>query len=164
MKKKQVFRNFASAKWKRIFGIWMTLVVVLSVVAQAAGLKYAGHFFRSSEFADNQNIWQYGASEMQLLPVAVIQATEQYITRETSGQKPAEFLEGQTCRRLRYVQQYRHGINIVANTFSACPRLFGQYFSLGSREQKELLSRSRLIVEFICRADGKKDGIISLIK
>ena len=161
-KKKQVSWKIDSVKWKQSFCIWMILVVVLSVLAQAAGPKYVAHFFLSTEAWSGQTTQQ--STAVQLAPVAALQNTEHYTTRETSGQKTTEFLEGQTFRRLRYAQQHRQWANLAANVFSVSPDLLKQYFSLGYKEQKELLSRSRLIVEFICRADGKKDGILSLIK
>lgn len=156
---------------KRLFCIWMTLVVLLSVMVQTAGPKYVTHFFVSTEVRDGQpdrnlkvglGIQQNTA--VQLIPVAAWQNTKTYTTRETSGQKAAEYLARQSFRRLRYVQQQRHWMDVMASECSACLGLAIQYALLGCKEQKELLSVSRLIVDFICRADGKKDGISSLIK
>ena len=156
---------------KRLFCIWVTLVVLLSVLAQADGPKYVAHFFVSAEARNWQsdsnvkadlNIQQNTA--VQLIPVTAWQNTKTYTTRETSGQKAAEYLARQSFRRLRYVQQQRHWMDVMTSECSACLGLAIQYALLGCKDQKELLSASRLIIEFICRADGKKDGILSLIK
>lgn len=141
--------------------MWMIPVLVLSVLAQAAESKCTAHFILPTEVWSGQTTQQSNVA--QLVAVSAWQNTEQYTTRETSGQKTVSFLGEQTFRRLRYIQQYRQWTYVTANAFSIFPELFKQYFSMGCKEQKELLTRSRLIVEFICRADGKKDGILSLI-
>lgn len=88
----------------------------------------------------------------------------QYTTRESYGVRSIEQIEQRTAFRYRYLQQIRLLIWYMIAGFLALPELYQACFGDSRRRQRELIPRSQLIVAYIKRADGKKNGIASFIK
>lgn len=88
----------------------------------------------------------------------------QYTTRESYGVRSVEQIEQRTAFRYRYLQQIRLLVWYMIAGFFALPELYQACFGDGRRRQRELIPRSQMIVAYIKRADGKKNGIPSFIK
>lgn len=89
---------------------------------------------------------------------------EQYTGRELLGMWNIEALGQQVTFRYRYLQQSRLFTWYVILGFLLLPELLRQYFGGGRKKQRELVPRSRMIVTYMRKADGKKNGIASSIK
>ncbi|MFR4350981.1 MAG: hypothetical protein ACLT3H_04825 [Roseburia sp.] len=90
--------------------------------------------------------------------------SEQYTERERFGLKGAEGEEHRTAYRYRYLQQIKLLLWYLLEGLLGLSVLFCQRFGDGRIRQRELVSRGRLIVSYLCRSDGKKNGMTSYIK
>lgn len=104
------------------------------------------------------------AAVMILSMPSVPRAEEQYTGRELLGIRSIESLGQQAAFRYRYLQQNRLLVWYVILAFLLLPGLLRQYFGSGRKKQRELVTRSRMIVIYMRKADGKKNGIAFSIK
>lgn len=91
-------------------------------------------------------------------------ADVQVIGREISGMRGAESIEYRMSCRYRNLQQLKL---LAWCLIAACIALSVQQHTSGIARRKrqwELIPRSRMIVAYIRRADGKKNGLASSIK
>lgn len=92
------------------------------------------------------------------------EAEEQYNTRSLLELRSRAEMGERVAFRYRYLQQIRLFVWYIITGFLLLAGLFYQYYGGGRIRQRELIPRSRMIVSYICRADGKKNGIASFIK
>lgn len=88
---------------------------------------------------------------------------QQFSVKESTEERMAQINGKQSMGRARGLRQTKLLILPVGTLFSEKPQLFKCFFSVGNAKQKELVLRSQRIVEFICKADGKKNGLFSFI-
>lgn len=91
-------------------------------------------------------------------------AEEQYNTRNLVELRGRAEIGECVAFRYRYLQQIRLFVWYIITGFLLLAGLFYQYYGSGRIIQRELVPRSRMIVSYIRRADGKKNGIASFIK
>lgn len=97
--------------------------------------------------------------------VSWLQKVAEMVIRQNGGRRTLEILHQRIARAVRYLRQLRISKFLVSTMlFSLKHEQIGRYFYAGSSKEKELILRSRLLVDFMRRADGKKNGIFSSIK
>lgn len=106
-----------------------------------------------------------GMQEASVSAAPVYRRADVQVTgREISGVRGAESIEYRMHYRYRNLQQLRL---LAWCLIAACMALSVLRHSFGTarrRRQWELIPRSRMIVVYICRADGKKNRLVSSIK
>lgn len=88
---------------------------------------------------------------------------ERFTVKKSTVEQMAELLEQNRINNPRTVRQSRLFGIAMNQLFSEKSKLQKHFCSVGCRKQKELISRSRQIVEYMCKADGKKSRLISFI-
>lgn len=81
-----------------------------------------------------------------------------------TGRQRNEAVEGVKNRARGSLSQRRMFGVTVRLFLSVLPAVFRQFWSAWNRTAHEILPRSLLVVRFIRRSDGKKNGIFALIK
>lgn len=114
--------------------------------------------------------WQLGATGAGAEKVAVIfapvqqKAEVQSAGRELGIIRTVETLEQRMAFRYRNLWQIRLLVWCLLAEGFVAHALFAVFLVGGRKRQWELVPRSRMIVAYICRADGKKNGLASSIK
>ena len=81
-----------------------------------------------------------------------------------TGRQRNETVEGEKNRAGGSLSQ-RRMLGVTVRVFLAVlPAVFRQFWSAWNRTANEILPRSLLVVRFIRRSDGKKNGIFALIE
>lgn len=168
----------SSIGFKRVFCLLSAVMILLSAavpidliremrrgtVQQGACAPGEGDGFRQGYCVSSGIGELLGAAAMVLTVPSAPRAEEQYSGRELLGLRSIESLGRQTAFRYRYLQQNRLFVWYVILAFLLLPELLLQFFGSGRKRQRELISRSRMIVNYMRKADGKKNGIASSIK
>lgn len=149
--------------FRGLAGFLLAVVMLLSVAAPVGSIRvvkedsgYAGKYIEN-----NKDVHECAGT--QILPDVGRGDTEQYRTQERFAIRGAETIGQRTAYRYRYLQQIRLLLWYLMTGF-ILPVLFCQRFGGGRVRQRELVSRSRMIVSYIRKADGKKNGLASSIK
>lgn len=153
------FRRFLSL----IFGF----VVLLSAVIPADGCNFWQVSAEGETAAYNLlEAGRVGQSKVRMQLMAPNRRVQnaQYTTRELYGLRGVQIIEQKTAFRYRYLSQIRLLVWYLIAGFLVLPELLYQCYGDGRRLQRELIPRSRMIVNYIKRADGKKNGLSSFIK
>lgn len=107
---------------------------------------------------------QFEAENTSVIAAPMYRRADVQVTgREISGVRSAESIESRTNYKYRNLQQFRLLMWCLAAACIAAVRLYS-FGTARRRRQWELIPRSRMIVAYICRADGKKNGLVSSIK
>lgn len=131
--------------------LFLAFAIALSVLipGQLQEISYRGNF-------------QLGCQEACISAPSLL-SHDVIINRREGSQRVLEALEQRTGNVTRYVQQVRM-LLVLAVVFALQMEPPEPLFQWAGHEQRELVFRDRMIVEYIRRADGKKNGIFSSIK
>lgn len=167
-----------STGFKRVCCLMLSLVVLLSVVVSSRISRSASDWMEdlagiceeteqvTAAHASGERLASgiYTCIYTKLSVPMKPKAEEQYNTRNLVELRGRAEIGECVAFRYRYLQQIRLFVWYIITGFLLLAELFFQYYGSGRIIQRELIPRSRLIVSYICRADGKKNGITSFIQ
>ena len=167
-----------STGFKRVCCLILAVVVLLSVVITARVCRSAsgvtedfiGIYEGTKQVTMSQAMSERVAAGIHTGVYAKLsapmdrEAEEQYNTRNLLELRGRAEIGECVAFRYRYLQQIRLFVWYMITGFLLLAGLFYQYYGSGRIRQRELVPRSRMIVSYIRRADGKKNGIASFIK
>lgn len=117
----------------------------------------------TSHECDPMLFQQEAESSGQFLKAGEKLAKSRWALLET-GRQRNETVEGEKNRAGGSLSQ-RRMLGVTVRVFlSVLPAVFRQFWSAWNRTAHEILPRSLLVVRFIRRSDGKKNGIFALIE
>lgn len=153
--------------FRRFLSLFFGVIVLLSTLTPVDGYNFLQVSVEEETAA--YELLQAGRAgqskvRMQLMAPNRRVQNAQYTTRELYGLRGVQSIEQKTAFRYRYLSQIRLMVWYLIAGFLMLPELLYQCYGDGRRLQWELVPRSRMIVNYIKRADGKKNNLSSFIK